>query len=75
MSLKDKRIFITGGSRGIGLAIAIRAAHDGAKVAIAAKTSDPHPKLPGTIFTAAEDIKKLEVKLCQFNAIFVMRIK
>ncbi len=57
MSLKDKRIFITGGSRGIGLAIAIRAAHDGAKVAIAAKTSDPHPKLPGTIFTAAEDIK------------------
>ncbi len=58
MSLKDKRIFITGGSRGIGLAIAIRAAHDGAKVAIAAKTSDPHPKLPGTIFTAAENIKK-----------------
>lgn len=58
MSLKDKRIFITGGSRGIGLAIAIRAAQDGAKVAIAAKTSDPHPKLPGTIFTAAEEIKK-----------------
>ena len=58
MSLKDKRIFITGGSRGIGLAIAIRAAQDGAKVAIAAKTSDPHPKLPGTIFTAAEEINK-----------------
>ena len=56
MSLKDKRIFITGGSRGIGLAIALRAAADGAKVAIAAKTADPHPKLLGTIFTAAEEI-------------------
>ena len=56
MTLKDKRIFITGGSRGIGLAIALRAAADGAKVAIAAKTADPHPKLPGTIFTAAEEI-------------------
>lgn len=58
MSLKDKRIFITGGSRGIGLAIAVKAAQDGAKIAIAAKTSDPHPKLPGTIFTAAEEINK-----------------
>jgi citronellol/citronellal dehydrogenase len=57
MSLKDKRIFVTGGSRGIGLAIALRAAADGAKVAIAAKTADPHPKLPGTIFTAADEIK------------------
>lgn len=59
MSLKDKRIFITGGSRGIGLAIALRAAADGAKVAIAAKTADPHPKLPGTIFTAAEEINSV----------------
>ena len=58
MSLRDKRIFITGGSRGIGLAIAVKAARDGAKIAIAAKTSDPHPKLPGTIFTAAEEINK-----------------
>ena len=49
MSLQGKRIFITGGSRGIGLAIALRAAQDGASVAIAAKTSDPNPKLPGTI--------------------------
>ncbi|MBM3742721.1 MAG: NAD(P)-dependent oxidoreductase [Actinobacteria bacterium] len=57
MPLKDKRIFVTGGSRGIGLAIALRAAADGAKVAIAAKTADPHPKLPGTIFTAADEIK------------------
>ena len=57
MSLQGKRIFITGGSRGIGLAIALRAAKDGASVAIAAKTSDPNPKLPGTIHTAAEEIR------------------
>ena len=57
MSLAGKRIFITGGSRGIGLAIALRAARDGASVAIAAKTADPNPKLPGTIFTAAEEIR------------------
>ena len=57
MSLQGKRIFITGGSRGIGLAIALRAAHDGASVAIAAKTSEPNPKLPGTIHTAAEEIR------------------
>ena len=55
--LNGKRIFITGGSRGIGLAIALRAARDGAKIAIAAKTTDPHPKLPGTIHTAAEEIR------------------
>jgi citronellol/citronellal dehydrogenase len=57
MSLQGKRIFITGGSRGIGLAIALRAARDGASVAIAAKTSDPNPKLPGTIHTGAEEIR------------------
>ena len=56
-SLKDKSIFITGGSRGIGLAIAKRAAADGANVTIAAKTTKPHPKLPGTIHTAAEEIE------------------
>ena len=56
MSLKDKVIFISGGSRGIGLAMAKKAAADGAKLAIAAKTAEPHPKLPGTIFTAAEEI-------------------
>jgi citronellol/citronellal dehydrogenase len=55
--LSGKKIFITGGSRGIGLAIALRAARDGASVAIAAKTSDPNPKLPGTIHTAAEEIR------------------
>jgi citronellol/citronellal dehydrogenase len=57
MSLSGKRIFITGGSRGIGLAIALRAAADGASIAIAAKTADPNPKLPGTIFTAATEIE------------------
>lgn len=56
MSLKGKTLFITGASRGIGLAIALRAARDGANIAIAAKTETPHPKLPGTIYTAAEDI-------------------
>ena len=55
-SLKNKTIFMSGGSRGIGLAIALRAAQDGANVAIAAKTAEPHPKLPGTIYTAAEEI-------------------
>lgn len=56
-SLKGKTIFMSGGSRGIGLAIALRAARDGANVAIAAKTAEPHAKLPGTIYTAAEDIE------------------
>ena len=56
MSLAGKKIFVTGGSRGIGLAIAIRAAKDGALIAIAAKTNEPNPKLPGTIHTAASEI-------------------
>lgn len=56
-TLSGKTLFITGGSRGIGLAIAKRAAADGANVAIAAKTVEPHPKLPGTIYTAAEEIE------------------
>ncbi|TWH24542.1 MULTISPECIES: NAD(P)-dependent oxidoreductase [unclassified Aminobacter] len=58
MSLKGKTLFISGGSRGIGLAVALRAARDGANVTIAAKTAEPHPKLPGTIYTAAEEIEK-----------------
>ena len=57
MSLSGKTLFVTGASRGIGLAIALRAARDGANVAIAAKTAEPHPKLPGTIYTAAEEIE------------------
>ena len=56
MTLAGKRIFITGGSRGIGLAIALRAAADGASIAIAAKTAEANPKLPGTIYTAADEI-------------------
>ena len=55
-SLKGKTLFITGASRGIGLSIALRAARDGANVAIVAKTVKPHPKLPGTIYTAAEEV-------------------
>ncbi len=57
MSLAGKRIFVTGGSRGIGLAIALRAARDGASVAIAAKTAETNPKLPGTIYSAAAEIE------------------
>src|SRR5512134_3994644 len=57
MSLKGKTLFITGASRGIGLAIALRAARDGANIAIAAKTAEPNPKLPGTVFTAAKEVE------------------
>ncbi|CAG8517889.1 14264_t:CDS:10 [Gigaspora margarita] len=58
MSLKGKVLFITGASRGIGLAIALRAAKDGGYIAIAAKTDTPHPKLPGTIHTAADEVRR-----------------
>jgi citronellol/citronellal dehydrogenase len=56
--LKDRVMFMSGGSRGIGLAIATRAARDGVKVALMAKTAEPHPKLPGTIYSAAEEIEQ-----------------
>jgi len=56
-SLRGKTLFISGGSRGIGLAIALRAARDGANIAIAAKTAEPHPKLKGTIYTAADEVR------------------
>ena len=56
-TLEGKTLFISGGSRGIGLAIAKRAAQDGANIIVAAKTAEPHPKLPGTIYTAAEEIE------------------
>jgi len=55
--LKGKTLFITGASRGIGLSIALRAARDGANVAVIAKTTEPHPKLPGTIYSAAKEIE------------------
>jgi citronellol/citronellal dehydrogenase len=58
MSLHNRTLFITGASRGIGLAIALRAARDGANVVVAAKTAEPHPKLPGTIHTAARAIEE-----------------
>src|SRR3979490_3263035 len=58
MTLKGRTLFITGASRGIGLAIGLRAARDGANIVIAAKTDTPHPKLPGTIHSAAEEIEK-----------------
>ncbi len=58
MSLRGKTLFITGASRGIGLAIGLRAARDGANVVIAAKTAEPHKKLPGTIYSAAEEVEK-----------------
>jgi len=57
MSLQGKTIFMSGGSRGIGLAIAKKCAEDGANIAIAAKTAEPHPKLEGTIYTAAQAVK------------------
>jgi citronellol/citronellal dehydrogenase len=55
-NLKNKTLFITGASRGIGKAIALRAAHDGANVAVVAKTKEPHPKLPGTVYSAVDEI-------------------
>ena len=69
MSLAGKKIFITGGSRGIGLAIAIRAAKDGAMIAIAAKTNEPNPKLPGTITPQQVISELLEERPLLFNAI------
>ncbi|MBS0386301.1 MAG: NAD(P)-dependent oxidoreductase [Proteobacteria bacterium] len=58
MSLRGKTLFITGASRGIGLAIGLRAARDGANIVIAAKTAEPHKKLPGTIYSAADEVER-----------------
>ena len=62
MSLRGKPLFVTGASRGIGLAIALRAARDGANIAVVAKTAEPTAKLPGTVFTAAKEIAKAFVR-------------
>src|SRR5687767_8986004 len=55
--LSGKTLFVTGASRGIGKAIALRAARDGANIVVVAKTTEPHPKLPGTIYTTAQEIE------------------
>ena len=65
--LANKTLFISGASRGIGLAIAKRAAQDGANIILAAKTAEPHPKLPGTIYTAAEEIEEAGGKVNDIN--------
>ncbi len=65
MNLAGKTLFVTGASRGIGLAIALRAARDGANVAIAAKTAEPHKHLPGTIYTAAKEIEDAGARRCR----------
>ena len=62
-NLNNKTLFVSGASRGIGLAIAKRAAQDGANIILAAKTADPHPKLPGTIYTAAEAVSYTHLTL------------
>ena len=74
-SLKGKTLFITGASRGIGLAIAKRAAKDGANIAIAAKTVDPNPKLEGTIHSAAKEIEEGAAQRSRSSAIFATRTK
>ena len=68
--LAGKTIFISGASRGIGKAIALRCARDGANVIIAAKTAEPHPKLPGTIYTAAKESKNKQLKQIDFTKQF-----
>ncbi len=68
MSLSGKTMFISGASRGIGLAIAKRVAADGANVALVAKTAEPHPKLEGTVYTAAKEIEDAGGRRCRSSA-------
>ena len=73
--LAGKVIYISGASRGIGKAIALKAAKDGARVVVAAKTAEPHPKLPGTIYTAAEESKEIEFLFSFFFNFLAKNIK
>ena len=73
--LREKTVFITGASRGIGLAIALRAAREGANVVVAAKTAVPHPKLPGTVYTAASAIEAAVEKLSHCSSISGLKIR
>ena len=75
ISLKEKTLFVTGASRGIGLAIALRAAREGANVVVAAKTAAPHPKLPGTVYTAASAIEAAGGKALPCSSISGTRIR
>ena len=72
--LTNKTLFVSGASRGIGLAIAKKAAEDGANVILAAKTAEPHPKLPGTIYTAAEEIEEAGGKAFLFYVMSGLKI-
>ena len=74
MNFKEKTVFITGGSRGIGLEVVKKLAIDGANIIIAAKTTEPHPKLPGTIFTAAKEIEELGGNCLPLEAISASKI-
>ncbi|KAJ7352731.1 Hydroxysteroid dehydrogenase-like protein 2, partial [Desmophyllum pertusum] len=74
LKLAGKTIFITGASRGIGKAIALKAAKDGANIVIAAKTTEPHPKLPGTIYTAAKEVEEAGGKCRPAQWIFAMKL-
>lgn len=73
MSLNGKTLFITGASRGIGREIALRAARDGANIVIAAKSAVPHPKLPGTIFSVAQEVEVAEGRRLPYKWMSVMR--
>ena len=73
--LKGKTLFITGASRGIGKAIALRAARDGANVAVAAKTAEAHPKLPGTVFSAVAEIEAAGGKVMRWRQLSVLSIR
>jgi citronellol/citronellal dehydrogenase len=75
MSLKGKTLFITGASRGIGREIALKAAQDGANIVIAAKSTEEHPKLGGSIFTVAKEVEAAGGRRWQFNWMYVIKMR